>query len=167
MSYSSLVWTESFLTGYLTASRTHSDGILSPRDLVPPRSLLKKKKKVFLQPFIRKSARFKRKQCSLLPLPTERTKNRLDLFGTSTIPLCKRSKMLQKHQSSKLTLRSTSLGWTVTSVSQEKTGTWNRERQKKTEKGWSRVKLNQLVLMSALDHQSFLPSIPTVPETLN
>lgn len=47
MSYSSLVWTESFLTGYLTASRTHSDGILSPRDLVPPRFLLKKKKKSF------------------------------------------------------------------------------------------------------------------------
>lgn len=165
MSYSSLVWTESFLTGYLTASRTHSDGILSPWDLVPPHLPLKKK--VFLEPFIRKSARFKRKQCSLLPLPTERTKNRLDLFGTSTIPLCKRSKMLQKHQSSELTLRSTSLGWTVTSVSQEKTGTLNRERQKKTEKGWSRVILNQLVLMSALDHQSFLPSIATVPETLN
>lgn len=48
MSYSSLVWTESFLTGYLTASRTHCDGILSPRDLVPsPPFPPPKKKKSF------------------------------------------------------------------------------------------------------------------------
>lgn len=67
---------------------------------------------------MKKSAWFQRKQSSLLPLPTERTKTRLQSFGTFITPLCIRSKLLQKYQLSELALRTTLLGWIVLPIEQ-------------------------------------------------
>lgn len=86
---------------------SHSDGISSPQDLVP---FLR-----FSCGLLWRNQLFRGKKSSLLPLFTERTNARLQSLSIFTTPLCKRSKMLQKHHLSELAVRTTSQGWISTS----------------------------------------------------
>lgn len=102
-----MIWAKSFFIGYLTAY-----GIPQWWNFESSRSCAVFK--VFLWPFVKKSA-FQRKKSSLLPLLTERMNARLQSLSIFTTPLCKRSKMLQKHHLSELAVRTTSQGWISTS----------------------------------------------------